>query len=157
MLTRAKSKFAAAGVVSAVPNVEADTLSLPFAEHSFDAVTVAFGLRNLEDPVGGLEEIHRVLKPGGAAVILEFSQPVVPDFRHLFNFYFRHILPTLGSAISGDEGAYRYLPDSVQNFPRQERLSELMQEAGFSGVDYRNLSGGIAALHWGRASAKAKA
>jgi demethylmenaquinone methyltransferase/2-methoxy-6-polyprenyl-1,4-benzoquinol methylase len=132
-----------------VRNVEADALNLPFADGSFTALTIAFGLRNLEDPRRGLSEMRRVLKPGGAVVILEFSKPVVPVFKHVFNFYFRHILPKLGALISGDGGAYQYLPDSVRKFPAQEQLVEFMTNAGFGNVGYRNLSGGIAALHWG--------
>ena len=150
MITRSTAKITAAGLERRVFNVEADTLLLPFAEQSFNAVTVAFGLRNLEDPRRGLEEMYRVLKPGGAVVILEFSKPVVPVFRHVFNFYFRYVLPRLGAAISGDGSAYQYLPDSVRKFPAQMELAELMCAAGFREVDYRNLSGGIAALHWGR-------
>lgn len=145
MLTRAARKE------RAIPNVEADALSLPFRDQSFDAVTIAFGLRNLEDPVRGLSEIHRLLRPNGAAVILEFSKPVVPVFRNLFGFYFRYVLPRLGAAISGDATAYQYLPDSVARFPAQEELVELMRTVGYKNVGYRNLSGGIAALHWGMA------
>lgn len=143
MLTRAARKE------RAIPNVEADALSLPFRDQSFDAVTIAFGLRNLEDPVRGLSEIHRLLRPTGAAVILEFSKPVVPVLRNIFGFYFRYVLPQLGAAISGDSNAYQYLPDSVARFPAQEELVELMRTVGYRNVGYRNLSGGIAALHWG--------
>jgi demethylmenaquinone methyltransferase/2-methoxy-6-polyprenyl-1,4-benzoquinol methylase len=146
MLTRANDKVRGL----AVRNVEADALNLPFADNSFNALTIAFGLRNLEDPGRGLNEMRRVLKPGGAAVILEFSKPVVPVLKHVFNFYFRHILPKLGAIISGDAEAYQYLPDSVRKFPAQEELAEFMKRAGFRDVGYRNLSGGIAALHWGR-------
>jgi demethylmenaquinone methyltransferase/2-methoxy-6-polyprenyl-1,4-benzoquinol methylase len=146
MLTRANAKSRG----TRVRNVEADALNLPFADHSFDALTIAFGLRNLEDPRRGLEEMQRVVRPGGALVILEFSKPVVPVLKHAFNFYFRHILPKLGALISGDGSAYQYLPDSVRKFPTQEELVELMSGAGFREVSYRNLSGGIAALHWGR-------
>ena len=146
MLTRATGKFAG----SSITTIEADALQLPFPDASFDALTVAFGLRNLEDLERGLREIHRVLKTGGAAVILEFSKPVVPVFSHAFNFYFRHILPLLGAVVSGHSNAYQYLPDSVQKFPDQRQLLELMHEAGFRETGYRNLSGGIAALHWGR-------
>ena len=128
-------------------------MNLPFVDGSFSAVTIAFGLRNLEDPARGLTEMYRVLAPGGALVVLEFSKPVVPVFRQIFNFYFRYILPKLGAAISGDGSAYQYLPDSVRKFPAQAELVELMSAVGFRDVDYRNLSGGIAALHWGRKDA----
>src|SRR5205814_10082266 len=139
----------AAGKEKSIPNVEADALKLPFRDASFDALTIAFGLRNLEDPVRGLSEFHRLLHPQGAVVILEFSKPVIPVFREAFGFYFRHILPRLGGAISGDADAYQYLHDSVVKFPNQKELMDLMRAVGFQNVDYRNLSGGIAALHWG--------
>ena len=150
MLVRADTKFKNAGVAASVRNIEADTLALPFADASFDALTIAFGLRNLEDPLRGLREMGRVLKPLGALVILEFSRPVVPVLRHVFNLYFRHVLPRLGAAISGDGRAYQYLPDSVRKFPTQDKLAELMRDAGFRDVAFRNLNAGIAALHWGR-------
>ena len=150
MLTRSNVKVTAAGAGHSIQNVEADALALPFAGAIFDAVTIALGLRNLEDPLQGLKEIFRVLKPGGAAVILEFSKPVVPVLRQVFQAYFRYILPKIGAAISGNRGAYRYLPDSVRKFPEQSELAELLSAVGFHDVAYRNLTGGIAALHWGR-------
>jgi demethylmenaquinone methyltransferase/2-methoxy-6-polyprenyl-1,4-benzoquinol methylase len=145
MLTRAGAKLAG----RPIRNVEADALRLPFQDQAFDAVTIGFGLRNLEDPLRGLVEMRRVLRHGGALVILEFSRPVVPVLRHAFLFYFRRILPKAGALISGDRTAYQYLPDSVRRFPAQEELLTLMRSAGFEKVTYRNLSGGIAALHWG--------
>jgi demethylmenaquinone methyltransferase/2-methoxy-6-polyprenyl-1,4-benzoquinol methylase len=150
MLTRSKAKTVAKGFQSFVQTVEADALVLPFPDRSFDSVTVAFGLRNLADPERGLAEMRRVLRDGGAVVVLEFSKPVVPVFRHLFNFYFRYILPRLGAAISGDGSAYQYLPDSVRRFPAQEELARLLRSTGFDEVEYRNLTGGVAALHWGK-------
>ncbi|MBS1790935.1 MAG: bifunctional demethylmenaquinone methyltransferase/2-methoxy-6-polyprenyl-1,4-benzoquinol methylase UbiE [Acidobacteria bacterium] len=128
---------------------EGDALHLPFADSSFDAVTNAFGLRNLENVQIGLNEIYRVLKPGGRAAILEFSRPVVPVFRQAFEFYFHNILPRIGSMISGSSVAYTYLPKSVSNFPDQKRLAGMMRSAGFVNVRYHNLSAGIAALHLG--------
>jgi demethylmenaquinone methyltransferase / 2-methoxy-6-polyprenyl-1,4-benzoquinol methylase len=132
-----------------VPFVEGDALKLPFADESFEAVTIAFGLRNLAGVSEGLAELRRVLKPGGRAAILEFSTPVVPGFRTLFRLYFTRVLPRVGGWISGSRGAYEYLPDSVSKFPDQKRLAALMREAGFADVGYRNLTGGIAALHTG--------
>ena len=146
MLVIGREKVAGAGRASLA---EGDALSLPFADKSFDAVTVAFGLRNLEQVERGLAEIFRVLKPGGRAAVLEFSRPVVPVFREAFEFYFHRVLPRIGALISGSDGAYRYLPASVRAFPDQARLAELMRDAGFVGVGYHNLSGGIAALHLG--------
>jgi demethylmenaquinone methyltransferase / 2-methoxy-6-polyprenyl-1,4-benzoquinol methylase len=146
MLVRAGTKFEG----RPLRNVEADALYLPFRDQAFDAMTIAFGLRNLEDPVQGLTEMRRVLKPRGALVILEFSKPVVPVLKHVFNFYFRYILPRVGALVSGNDSAYQYLPDSVAKFPSQDQLLELLRSAGFKEPAYRNLSGGIAALHWAR-------
>ena len=129
--------------------VEGDALRLPFADEAFDVVTIAFGLRNLAVVEEGLRELLRVLRPGGRAAVLEFSSPVVPGFRALFRFYFTRLLPRIGGWLSGSRGAYRYLPDSVSRFPDQERLAALMRGAGFEEVGYRNLTGGIAALHTG--------
>ncbi len=133
-----------------MPFIEGDALQLPFADSSFDVVTVAFGLRNLSSVTDGLNELRRVLKPGGRAAILEFSKPVLPGFRHLFQFYFTSVLPRVGGIISGSRGAYEYLPDSVSRFPDQKRLAMMMTEIGFESVEYQNLTGGVAALHMGR-------
>lgn len=134
---------------TAIPYVEGDALALPFAEGKFDAVTIAFGLRNLANFADGLMELRRVLKPGGYLAVLEFSTPVLPGFRQAFRFYFSHVLPRIGGAVSGSRGAYEYLPDSVSKFPDQKRLVKLMEETGFSDVEYQNLTGGIAAIHTG--------
>jgi demethylmenaquinone methyltransferase/2-methoxy-6-polyprenyl-1,4-benzoquinol methylase len=128
---------------------EGDALRLPFAEASFDAVTIAFGLRNLEHVEGGLAEMLRVLKPGGRAAILEFSRPIIPVFRTLFEFYFHQILPRIGQLLSGSKTAYLYLPRSVSNFPDQKGLSRMMQATGYLNVHYHNLFGGIVAVHLG--------
>ncbi|MDI1243137.1 MAG: bifunctional demethylmenaquinone methyltransferase/2-methoxy-6-polyprenyl-1,4-benzoquinol methylase UbiE [bacterium] len=143
MLTVAAEKSAT------IPFIEADAMNLGFASNSFDAVTIAFGLRNLSNFADGLAELHRILKPGGKLVILEFSSPIIPGFRQAFNFYFTQILPRIGGAISGSRGAYEYLPDSVSKFPDQKRLVALIQETGFDDVEYTNLTGGIAAMHIG--------
>lgn len=133
----------------AIPYVEGDAMRLGFASDSFDAVTIAFGLRNLSNFSDGLAELRRVLKTGGRIVILEFSSPVIPGFRQLFNLYFTRVLPRIGGAVSGSRGAYEYLPDSVSKFPDQKRLVSMMMETGFDGVEYTNLTGGIAAIHTG--------
>lgn len=132
-----------------IPYVEADGMNLSFAAETFDAVTIAFGLRNFSNWKEGLIELHRVLKTGGKLVILEFSAPVIPGFRRVFQFYFSRILPRIGGAFSGSRGAYEYLPDSVSKFPDQKNLLRMMSEIGFSDVEYKNLTGGIAAIHSG--------
>ena len=150
MLVRSLAKMRDAHIQDSVPVIEADSLTLPFADKTFDVATVAFGLRNLEDPVHGLGEMKRVLKSGGMAIVLEFSRPVIPVFRQLFEFYFHHVLPRLGAWISGQGTVYSYLPASVRRFPSQPELARIMESVGFTSVGYRNLSGGIAALHWGK-------
>jgi len=129
--------------------IEGDALNVPFADSIFDVVTVAFGLRNVDGTREGLSEIHRLLKPGGRGVILEFSRPQLPIFRSLFQFYFTRLLPRIGNAVSGSSFAYRYLPESVQAFPDQNELAALMRAVGFSDVRYYNLFGGVASLHLG--------
>jgi demethylmenaquinone methyltransferase/2-methoxy-6-polyprenyl-1,4-benzoquinol methylase len=130
--------------------VEGDALRLPFDDGAFDAVTIAFGLRNLSSVKDGLRELRRVLKPEGWAAILEFSKPTVPGFRTLMTIYSTRLLPRVGGMISGSRSAYEYLPDSVSRFPDQPALAQLMRDAGFDEVAFENLTGGIAALHTGR-------
>lgn len=132
-----------------IPYIEGDAMGLPFSDGEFDAVTIAFGLRNLANVSEGLKELRRILKPGGRLAVLEFSAPIVPGFGQLFNFYFSHVLPRIGGALSGSRGAYEYLPDSVSKFPNQKKLAALMESTGFDTVKYKNLTGGIAALHTG--------
>ena len=139
----------AAEKAETIPFIEGDAMNLGFADNAFDAVTIAFGLRNLSNFADGLSELHRILRPGGKLAVLEFSAPIVPGFRQAFNFYFTRILPRIGGAVSGSRGAYEYLPDSVSKFPDQKRLAALMQETGFDDVEYTNLTGGIAAIHIG--------
>lgn len=147
MLAVASAKNARGSI--SVPYVEGDAMNLGFADHTFDAVTIAFGLRNLSNFRDGLTELRRVLKPGGRLVVLEFSSPVLPGFRQAFNYYFTRVLPRIGGAVSGSRGAYEYLPDSVSKFPNQRGLAALMEEVGFDSVRFTNLTGGIAAIHSG--------
>lgn len=147
MLEIAKSK--ASEQSAKLPFIEGDALNLPFADRSFTAVTIAFGLRNLSSIEGGIRELFRVLKPGGRIAVLEFSKPVIPVMRSIFRVYFAKVLPLLGGLISGSRSAYQYLPDSVRRFPDQKELATLMRDAGFAEVSFENLTGGIAALHFG--------
>ena len=130
--------------------VEADGLNLSFADEHFDAVTIAFGLRNFSNWQKGLVEFRRILKSGGKLVVLEFSAPVIPIFRQIFNFYFASILPRVGCAFSGFRRAYDYLPASVSKFPEQNKLADALRQIGFSNVSYKNLTGGIVAIHTGK-------
>lgn len=127
-----------------------DALKLPFSGRSFDAVSIAFGLRNLESYRQGLAEMHRVLRPGGALAVLEFSLPTLPLFRSLYLFYFVRVLPRLGGWISGHGQAYAYLSRSVRQFLSPADLDRLLEGAGFREVRHRTLSAGIACLHLGR-------
>jgi demethylmenaquinone methyltransferase/2-methoxy-6-polyprenyl-1,4-benzoquinol methylase len=145
MLERARRKHSRSSLV------EADALHLPLADRSLDLVTIAFGLRNLADYRAGLAEMLRVLRPGGCAAILEFSQPPNRLWRALYGFYSRSMLPVIGGVISGSWSAYRYLPASVSRFPAPEELAGEMRRAGFAEVAFELTSGGIVALHTGRA------
>ena len=129
---------------------ESDALALPLRDASLDLLTVAFGFRNLANYESGLGEMRRVLRPGGMAAILEFSQPPNAAFAALYNFYARRILPWIGGWISGSRDAYTYLPESVRKFPAAPELAAMMHRAGFTDVSFEYLTGGIVALHLGR-------
>jgi demethylmenaquinone methyltransferase/2-methoxy-6-polyprenyl-1,4-benzoquinol methylase len=148
MLTAASKKIARRGFRSHV--FEADALQMPVRDASFDLVTIAFGFRNLVDYPQGLEEMRRMLRPGGVAAILEFSQPPNALFAALYNFYSRRVLPSLGGALSGSKDAYAYLPQSVRKFPSPERLAQMMRDAGLAQVSFERMTGGIVCLHLGR-------
>lgn len=132
------------------PVFEADALSLPLAEASLDLITVAFGFRNLANYQSGLQEMLRVLKPGGVAAILEFSQPTNSTFRALYGFFSTRVLPRIGGLVSGSPEAYSYLPESIRKFPGAEQLAQEMCQAGFSSVEFERMTGGAVALHLGR-------
>jgi demethylmenaquinone methyltransferase/2-methoxy-6-polyprenyl-1,4-benzoquinol methylase len=151
MLTGARIKLRRQGLGSAL--VESDALMLPFPDASLDLITIAFGYRNLANYRAGLAEMRRVLRPGGALAILEFTQPPNAAFAALYNWYSRRVLPMVGGAISGAPEAYRYLPDSVRKFPGAAELAGEMREAGFDPVEWEYLTFGITALHVGRVAA----
>ena len=125
----------------------ADALNLPFADGSFDVVTMSFGLRNVADTGRALEEFHRVTKPGGRLVICEFSTPTLRPFRTVYQEYLMRALPAVARRVSSNPDSYVYLAESIQAWPDQEGLARLIRGAGWSGVRWRNLSGGIVALH----------
>jgi demethylmenaquinone methyltransferase/2-methoxy-6-polyprenyl-1,4-benzoquinol methylase len=130
--------------------VRAPSESLPFEDNRFDAVTVAFGVRNFEDLSKGLSEMCRVLVPGGRVVVLEFSTPEHFPLKQIFGAYFSNVLPRIGSSISGDRGAYQYLHDSVREFPSGQAFLDVMREAGFDRLQQDVLTFGIASLYSGR-------
>jgi len=121
---------------------------IPYPDGSFDAATIAFGIRNVVDRAKGLSEMHRVLKDGGRIVILEFSTPTIPVFKQLYHFYFLKVLPRIGGAFSRFS-AYQYLPDSVLEFPSREEFKGLMSQVGFRDVQHYDLTGGIATVYLG--------
>ena len=128
---------------------EGDALNLPVADASFDGIAIAFGFRNLANYQSGLQELHRVLKPGGILAILEFSHPRELLMRTAYGFYSRFALPLVGAMISGSRAAYSYLPDSIKRFPKAEELRNMMKDAGFAHTRFELLTGGVAALHLG--------
>lgn len=125
----------------------ADAQDLPFADESFDCVTVAFGVRNLPERERNFTEVHRVLKPGGRYVILEFSRPPFAPWRGAYHVYLRHAIPFIGGMLTGERQGFVYLNDSIRRFPAQEELAAELRQAGFSAISWRDLSGGIVALH----------
>lgn len=127
----------------------ADAMRLPFADDAFDAVTMSFGLRNVMDSVAALVEFRRVTKPGGRVVICEFSTPTNPVFRKIYSEYLMGALPKIAAPIGSNAESYVYLAESIQAWPDQQGMAERLQEAGWSDVEWRNLSGGIVALHRG--------
>jgi demethylmenaquinone methyltransferase/2-methoxy-6-polyprenyl-1,4-benzoquinol methylase len=145
MLERAAAK----GQGTPLQWVEADALRMPFPDGSFQLVTSAFGFRNLADYDAGLREIVRVLGPGGEVGILDFGEPK-GLLGKLYRFYFKQVLPRVGTMISGVRGPYAYLPASVEKFPEPEELLQRMRIAGFADVNYAPYSFGIAGLYWGR-------
>lgn len=130
---------------------QADVTALPYADASFDISSISFGIRNVENPVKGLSELARVVRPGGTVMVLEFGQPRIPGFREAYNFYSKYLLPKVGGWVTGRRQAYEYLQDSSAQFPCREGFVDLMKQTGrFESIDYRPVSFGIAYLYKGR-------
>ena len=146
MLRTGRDRLMDAGVV--LPTMVCDAERLPFADASFDVVTVAFGLRNMTHKEAALAEMGRVLKPRGKLLVLEFSKVAQP-LAKAYDWYSFNVLPKLGRWVAGDETSYRYLAESIRMHPAQEELKALMRKCGFGHVDYHNLTGGVVALHVG--------
>jgi demethylmenaquinone methyltransferase/2-methoxy-6-polyprenyl-1,4-benzoquinol methylase len=147
MLAEGRDKMLNAGL--ALPTVQCNAESLPFAHRTFDAVSIAFGLRNVTRKEAALAEMRRVLKPGGVALVLEFSRVAAP-LAPAYDWYSFNVLPRLGRLFAKDEASYRYLAESIRVHPDQEALKRMMEDAGFDSVAYHNLTAGVVALHVGR-------
>lgn len=127
----------------------ADAENIPFTENTFDVITVAFGVRNFENLEKGILEMHRVIKPGGQIVILEFSRPLIFPIKQIFQFYFKYILPLIGRMLSKDQRAYNYLFESVQQFPDFGRFTAILEASGFKNCSYKPLTFGICSIYIG--------
>lgn len=150
MLRLGPPKFARKGLGARIwASSDADAQRLPFRDASFDGITICYGIRNVEARAKAYAEFLRVLRPGGQLTILEFSTPVLPGLKGLYDWYSHRVLPRIGAWISGDASAYAYLPASIRAFPAQAALAAELREAGFSQVRWVNLTGGIVALHTG--------
>jgi demethylmenaquinone methyltransferase/2-methoxy-6-polyprenyl-1,4-benzoquinol methylase len=149
MLAVGRKKIAARQLSSQVELFSGDSENIPFKENNFDAVTVAFGVRNFENLERGLKEIYRVIKPGGMVVVLEFSRPRTFPFRQVYSFYFKFILPKIGRFISSDKAAYTYLPESVEAFPDGEDFLQCLKAVGFKNTKCRALTFGISSIYSG--------
>jgi demethylmenaquinone methyltransferase/2-methoxy-6-polyprenyl-1,4-benzoquinol methylase len=149
MLARGRDRLIDEGLVGHVACVQADAERLPFADGTFDCITIGFGLRNVTDKPAALAAMRRALRPGGQLLVLEFSRPRVPGLQPLYDAYSFRVLPWLGRVVAGDETSYRYLAESIRMHPDQDTLLKMLQEAGLEGCRYHNLSGGIVAVHRG--------
>lgn len=149
MMAIGLKKIEARGLADRLMMVRGDASAIPFADSSFDAVTITFGIRNLVDVRAGLAEMYRILRPHGRALILEFSLPNNSLLRRSYLLYFRHLLPRLGAVISGDRQAYRYLNQTVESFPYGDEFRALMRDAGFGAVVAYPLTLGVATIYCG--------
>lgn len=149
MLAVGRDRLVDSGCAHNTEVVQVNAECLPFADNTFDCITIAFGLRNVTDQTAALQSILRVLKPGGRLLILEFSKPVHRPLAKLYDIYSFSVLPRLGRAVAGDAESYQYLAESIRMHPDQETLKNMMTEAGFGRSEYYNMTGGIVALHRG--------
>ena len=149
MLAHGRDRLLDIGLTRGIAYVQANAEHLPFADDSFDCVTIGFGLRNVTDKAAALASMRRVLRPGGQLMVLEFSQPVAPGLKPLYDAYSFRVLPFLGRMIARDEDSYRYLAESIRKHPDQQTLLGMMRDAALEDCRYHNLSGGIVALHRG--------
>jgi len=149
MLAMGRSRLIDRGISGNVSYIQANAECLPFAENYFDCITIAFGLRNVTNIDVALKSMYRTLKPGGRLLVLEFSKPVAPGLKPLYDIYSFKILPLLGELVANDRASYQYLAESIRMHPDQKTLQEMMQSAGFGRCEYFNMTGGIVAIHRG--------
>jgi len=149
MLENGRKRLTDQGIAGNIEYVQANAECLPFADNTFDIITIAFGLRNVTNKDAALRSIFRVIKPGGRLLVLEFSKPVLPGLAPLYDQYSFKLLPMMGKLIANDADSYRYLAESIRMHPDQATLQGMMETAGFERVTYTNMTGGIVALHKG--------
>ncbi len=149
MLNVGKDKLRDLGLVNNISYAQANAEALPFADNTFDVITIAFGLRNVTDKDAALRSMFRVLKPGGRLLVLEFSKPTEAWLSKAYDVYSFKLLPAMGQLVANDRESYQYLAESIRMHPDQDTLKNMMQQAGFAEVSYHNLTGGIVALHRG--------
>ena len=149
MLENGRERLINKGIAGNMEYVQANAECLPFPDHYFNVITIAFGLRNVTDKEAALRSMLRTLKPGGKLMVLEFSKPVVPGLDIVYDQYSFKLLPLIGKLVANDEDSYRYLAESIRMHPDQETLKGMMEDAGFERTAYHNMTGGIVALHTG--------
>jgi demethylmenaquinone methyltransferase/2-methoxy-6-polyprenyl-1,4-benzoquinol methylase len=149
MLSVGRDRLIDKGALSNIDVVQADAQFLPFEDNSIDCITIAFGLRNVTDKAKALRSMHRVLKPGGRVLVLEFSKPTSPLLSKVYDAYSFSALPAMGKLITDDADSYRYLAESIRKHPDQQSLLEMVEDAGFVDCRYHNMTGGIVAVHRG--------
>ncbi len=149
MLRTGRDRLINRGLAGNIRYAQVNAECLPFADNSFDCVTIGFGLRNVTDKDAALRSMHRVLKPGGRVIVLEFSHPVDPITEKVYDFYSFKLLPKIGAVVAKDEDSYRYLAESIRMHPKQEELKRMMEAAGLERCEYFNMTQGIVAVHRG--------
>ena len=149
MLEQGRARMLDEGHIGNLSYAQINAQVLPFADNTFDCITIGFGLRNVTDKQQALKSMYRALKPGGRLLVLEFSHPTSKPLQSLYDLYSFKILPRIGKIVADDEDSYRYLAESIRMHPDQESLKAMMSEAGFEDCDYHNLTGGIVAVHRG--------
>lgn len=149
MLNQGRIRMADEGLVGNLAYTQVNAEQIPFPDNSFDCITIAFGLRNVTDKQQALNEMCRVLKPGGRVLVLEFSHPQGKSLKSVYDLYSFKLLPKIGKMVANDEESYRYLAESIRMHPDQETLKQMMEQAGLERCDYHNLTGGIVAVHRG--------